>query len=123
MNYPTDTSVTDSIVNHTDSWRTVFYLLTPYIYDDRPGQEGEVLCGPGKDRFLELNVNPTPRISTSLEDTILCDGDRAFFPITNHVTTYPGTKVVYDLDVDYAPGEVAAAPITPDGDLDPQQHG
>ncbi|MFH0756463.1 MAG: DUF2341 domain-containing protein [Bacteroidota bacterium] len=110
-----DHDIRDSISNTSDIWKSVFYRITPYIYDTRPGHENTQLCGPGKDTLIEIYINPTPRITVEIEDSILCDGARVEFSITNEVTTYDSTEVVYGLNIQFDSDSVSGV-ITPNGE-------
>ncbi|RKZ57895.1 MAG: hypothetical protein DRQ44_15270, partial [Gammaproteobacteria bacterium] len=93
-------SITDSLVNTTDRYRQVDYGFWPYIYDTRPGHEND-RCGPGEEQYISLYVNPTPRISVDIEDSILCDGGRTNITVDDEVVTFPGTDVVYGFNVNF----------------------
>ena len=99
-------SITDSLVNTTNRYRQVDYGFWPYIYDTRPGHEND-RCGPGEAQYIPLYINPTPRISVDIEDSILCDGGRTNITVDDEVITFPGTDVVYGFNVNFNSGLVS----------------
>ena len=57
--------------------------------------------------YISVFVNPTPRISVDIEDSILCDGGRTVITVDGEVITFAGTDVVYGFNVDFNSGLVS----------------
>ena len=104
--------VMDSLVNNLATHKPVKYGFWPYIYDTRPGKEGQRLCS-GEDTIRIIQVNPTPEISVTLIDSILCHGETAFLSTSPEVNPYV-FNVVFGLDVDYDSDSVTGS-VTPNG--------
>ncbi|MFN8206904.1 MAG: hypothetical protein U0T82_05775 [Bacteroidales bacterium] len=81
----------------------VTYTFRPRIDDPRNG--GIPFCDNGKDTTLTIYVNPTPRMSVSVPDTIICDSSDVNITVNDGLLGVQGTKV-YQLTTTNASGNV-----------------
>ncbi len=94
-------ALTDNIVNTTNDVQTVGYRFIPHI---RPG-DGDDDCADGVEVFLEIKINPRPRILVDA-DLELCYEQPATFDITNLNIVNPGATWYYNLDPVVYPGGI-----------------
>ncbi|MCG8411609.1 MAG: gliding motility-associated C-terminal domain-containing protein, partial [Bacteroidales bacterium] len=95
-------TITDSLTNIGDTARLVTYTITPRIYG---------LCDL-EDTVVNIWVNPSPKISVSSIDTILCDSSDITFNITSLSGNIIGNKYYY-LETTYTSGNILG--VTSDG--------
>ncbi|MFN8206906.1 MAG: PKD-like domain-containing protein [Bacteroidales bacterium] len=101
--YTADLDISDNLINLTNQVQVVTYTFRPRINDPRNG--GIPFCDNGKDTTLTIYVNPTPRMSVSVPDTIICDSSDVNITVNDGLLGVQGTKV-YQLTTTDAGGNV-----------------
>ena len=95
--YPSGTDITDQLINPTNSVQEVIYHFKARIKDIRPGHEG-FFCDQGGDTAITVYVQPTPRLSVSIADTIVCDSATIDITVNDlNGNVSGGTTKVYQL--------------------------
>ncbi len=100
--YASGTDITDTLVNLTNQFQVVTYNFKAKIRDDR---NGTVYCDQGGDTTIIIYINPTPRLSVSVPDTIFCDSSEVTITVNDELLGVQGTKV-YELSTTDAGGNV-----------------
>ena len=96
------TAIVNQLINTTNVVQTVTYNFRYRLNDPRNG--GIPFCDHGVDTTITVYVNPTPRFTVEIADTIVCDSTT----ITLELPIYwamLGDKV-YDLTTTYTPGAI-----------------
>jgi gliding motility-associated-like protein len=91
--YPLNYSIASIHTNHSNEYQVINYSFIPKIYDGRPGKD-EIKCA-GEVTDVNIYINPTPRISIAVDDTIYCNESSVEF-IVNSSTT----KILGELEFD-----------------------
>ena len=95
--YPAGQDITNQLINPTNSVQAVTYLFKARIRDDRPGHIGN-FCDQGGDTTIVIYVNPTPRLSVSVPDTVVCDSSTVTITVNDlNGNVAGGTTKVYQL--------------------------
>ncbi|MCJ7449331.1 MAG: gliding motility-associated C-terminal domain-containing protein, partial [Bacteroidales bacterium] len=111
--YPAGQDITNQLINPTNSVQAVTYLFKARIRDDRPGHVGN-FCDQGGDTTIVIYVNPTPRLSVSVPDTVVCDSSTVTITVNDlNGNVHGGTTKVYQLTTTN-PGGVLN--VQPDGE-------
>ena len=98
---PAGTDFTDQLVNLTNEVQTVQYRFKARIND--PG----INCESGTDTIITVYVQPTPRLSVAIADTIVCDSTIINIAVTDgNGNVHPSTTKVYQLTTTDAGGNV-----------------
>jgi gliding motility-associated-like protein len=111
--YPADTDLTDNLVNLTNEVQTIQYTFKARIRDNRPGAPFGY-CNTGGDTTLTIYLNPTPRMSVSVADTILCDSTALNITVDDNLLGVQGLKV-YELTTTFNP--LAVEGVTASGEF------
>ncbi|MFN2378917.1 MAG: PKD-like domain-containing protein [Bacteroidales bacterium] len=109
--YPITEDVTDQLINLTQEVQTVIYNFRYRLNDSRNG--GAPFCDHGVDTTITVYVNPTPRFTVEIADTIVCDSTTITLDVTDLLGNVQGDKV-YDLTTTYNPAAVTG--VSPDGE-------
>jgi gliding motility-associated-like protein len=109
--YAAGTDISDQLVNHSIQVQTVTYNFKARIRDPRGPATG--YCDQGKDTSITIYVNPTPRLSVDVADTIYCDSSTVNISVTDQILGVLGTKV-YELTTTYDSDSLSG--VTPDGE-------
>ncbi len=88
-------NLTDDLTNNSFEYQVINYYFTPKIKDTRPGK-GDMKCG-GEETTVDIYLNPTPRISIAVVDTIYCNESTVEF-LVNSVTTKVLGTLEFDID-------------------------
>jgi gliding motility-associated-like protein len=102
--YTASTDISDQLINLTSEVQTVTYHFKARIRDDRTGNNFGY-CDQGGDTLLTLYINPTPRLSVSIPDTIVCDSSTISITVNDLNGSTQGAKV-YELTTTDAGGTV-----------------
>ena len=94
--YLSNQSITDLLLNSSDTVQVITYRLTARIRDDRAGQGGE-FCDKGSDTTILVLLNPTPRLDYTLLEDSLCYNDG--FTIITDSAVYATHQLFFELDV------------------------
>ncbi|MFZ5939979.1 MAG: gliding motility-associated C-terminal domain-containing protein, partial [Bacteroidota bacterium] len=97
------TDITNQLINTTNTVQEVSYHFTYRLNDPRSGNTP--FCDHGIDTTITVYVNPTPRFTVTIADTIVCDSTVITLEVTDGLGAVQGTKV-YDLQTTYTPGAV-----------------
>ena len=90
--------ITDNFFNPTNSEQTVTYTITPV---------SPLGCNNGPARLVEIFINPTPRLSVSVPDTVVCDSSTVTITVNDlNGNVAGGTTKVYQLTTTDAGGQV-----------------
>ena len=95
---------TDQVRNLTDQPQTVVYRFKPVILDPR-GDGSLAECNQGGDTTIVITINPTPRLTVSVPETIYCDSSTVSFTVTDGLTSSTGAQV-YSVYRDYIDTDV-----------------
>ena len=95
---------TDQVRNLTDQPQTVVYRFKPVILDPR-GDGSLAECNQGGDTTIVITINPTPRLTVSVPETIYCDSSTVSFTVTDGLTSSTGAQV-YSVYRDYSDTDV-----------------
>jgi gliding motility-associated-like protein len=109
--YMAGTSIINTLINNTNLVQEVTYHFKARIRDDRPGHSGS-FCDQGGDTTITVYVNPTPRFTVTVDDTVVCDLSTVVLNVTDLLGSVLGGKV-YDLTTTYTPGAVTG--VMPNG--------
>ncbi len=109
--YGIDHDITDQLINTTNQVQTVTYHLSYQIRDDRSGTNFGY-CDHGIDTSITIYVNPTPRFTVSVPDTIVCDSTEITLDVVDGLGAVEGAKV-YELTTSQSGGITG---IEPDGE-------
>ena len=77
--------VTDQLINLTHEVQTVIYNFRYRLNDSRNG--GIPFCDHGVDTTITVYVNPTPRFTVKIADTIVCDSTTITLDVTDLLGT------------------------------------
>ncbi|MCJ7446672.1 MAG: DUF2341 domain-containing protein, partial [Bacteroidales bacterium] len=81
--------ITDNFFNPTNSEQTVTYTISPV---------SPLGCNDGPARLVEIFINPTPRLSVSVPDTVVCDSSTVTITVNDlNGNVHGGTTKVYQL--------------------------
>jgi len=108
--YIAGTPIVNTLINLTNEVQAVTYHFKARIRDDRPGHLGS-FCDHGVDTTITVYVNPTPRFTVSIADTIVCDSTTITLNVADLLGAVEGTKV-YDLTTVYTAGAVLGVEAT-----------
>jgi ribosomal protein S15P/S13E len=98
--------ISNQLINLTNQVQTVTYHFKARIRDDRLGHIGS-FCDQGGDTTLTIYVNPTPRLSVSVPDTIVCDSVNLVITVDDlNGVVHGSTTKVYQLTTTDAGGNV-----------------
>ena len=97
------TAIVDQLINTTNVVQAVTYNFRYRLNDPRNG--GIAFCDHGVDTTITVYVNPTPRFTVSIADTIVCDSTTITLNVADLLGAVEGTKV-YDLTTTYTAGAV-----------------
>ena len=104
--YLAGTPITNTLINTTNAVQVVTYHFKARIRDDRPGREG-FFCDQGGDTTITVYVQPTPRLTVSIPDTIVCDSTEINITVNDGNGDVAGsTTKVYELTTTDAGGAV-----------------
>ncbi|MBE0673318.1 MAG: gliding motility-associated C-terminal domain-containing protein, partial [Bacteroidales bacterium] len=110
--YIAGTPITNTLINLTNEVQAVTYHFKARIRDDRPGHVGN-FCDQGGDTTITVYVNPTPRFTVTVDDTVICDLSNVVLDVTDLLGNVLGGKV-YDLTTTYTAGAVTG--VSPNGE-------
>jgi hypothetical protein len=106
-------SVQDSLVNNDTVFQNFAqYRLVPGILDIREGRNKNCWTEV-EDTLFNLIINPTPKVSVTLADNILCDSEPSDFAFSNGVQLAYNQNLVYNLLTSYD-GASVLGNVTPD---------
>ncbi len=97
--------VQDSMINLDNEAVKVVYQFKPLILDTRPG--GSVNCKTEPPIEIEIWINPTPLLSVSIEDTIVCDSAWINIEVTDELDFVKNAEKIYRLYLEYDDGSVS----------------
>ncbi len=106
--YGIDHDITDQLINTTNQVQTVTYHLSYQIRDDRSGTNFGY-CDHGIDTSITIYVNPTPRFTVSVPDTIVCDSTEITLDVVDGLGAVEGAKV-YELTTSQSGGITGIEP-------------
>ena len=95
------TAIVDQLINTTNVVQAVTYNFRYRLNDPRNG--GIAFCDHGVDTTITVYVNPTPRFTVTIADTIVCDSTTITLNVADLLGAVEGTKV-YDLTTTYTAG-------------------
>ncbi|MDM7972640.1 MAG: hypothetical protein QUT27_06260, partial [candidate division Zixibacteria bacterium] len=108
--YPAGTDITNQLINPTSAVQTVIYHFKARIRDDRPGHIGN-FCDQGGDTTITVYVQPTPKLSVSIADTIVCDSTTITITVDDlNGNVHQNTTKVYQLTTTNAGGVIGVQP-------------
>jgi gliding motility-associated-like protein len=108
--YPAGTDIDDQLINPTNAVQTVIYHFKARIRDDRPGHIGN-FCDQGGDTTITVYVQPTPKLSVSIADTIVCDSTTINITVNDlNGNVHPATTKVYQLTITNPGGVLGVQP-------------
>jgi gliding motility-associated-like protein len=84
--------ISDVLINSTDSHQTVTYTFRPYIQ----GKPGDPTCHDGIDITIVIHVEPTARVSHTLANDELCNGDDVNIQLATVTVPYRGIEFNVD---------------------------
>ena len=108
-NIPMGTAIVDQLINTTNVVQAVTYNFRYRLNDPRNG--GIAFCDHGVDTTITVYVNPTPRFTVTIADTIVCDSTTITLNVADLLGAVEGTKV-YDLTTTYTAGAVLGVEAT-----------
>jgi hypothetical protein len=104
--YMAGTSIINTLINNTNLVQEVTYHFKARIRDDRPGHSGS-FCDQGGDTTITVYLQPTPRLTVSIPDTIVCDSSAINITVNDgNGAVAGGTTKVYQLTTTFTPGAV-----------------
>ena len=102
---PAGTDFSDLLINLTNTVQTVQYNFKARI------RHSGVDCESGTDTTLTIYVNPTPKLSVSIADTIVCDSTTITIDVTDlNGNVHPNTTKVYQLTTTNPGGVIGVQP-------------
>ncbi len=108
--YTAGQNIRDTLVNLSTEVQMVTYHFKARISDPR-GDGSVAYCSQGGDTSITVYVNPTPKLSVSISDTIFCDSSTVDISVTDLLLGVEGTKV-YELTTSYSTGQVEGVQLS-----------
>ena len=84
--------ISDLLTNNSDSHQTVTYRFSPYIQ----GKPGDPTCNAGIDTTIVIHLEPTAKVSHTLTNDELCNGDNVYFTLSTITVPYQGIEFNVD---------------------------
>ena len=84
--------ISDLLTNNSDSHQTVTYRFSPYIQ----GKPGDPTCNAGIDTTIVIHLEPTAKVSHTLTNDELCNGDSVYFTLSTITVPYQGIEFNVD---------------------------
>ena len=110
----------DDVRNMTDEIQTITYTFKPVILDPR-GDASILECNEGGATTIVITVNPTPRLTATIPETVYCDSTQIEFTVIDGLISSTGTQL-YSVFRDYDGDSVHIENETPGLD-DNQSYG
>ncbi|MCP4372168.1 MAG: hypothetical protein GY797_29230, partial [Deltaproteobacteria bacterium] len=89
----------DEVRNLTDEEQTITYTFKPVIIDPR-GDASIAECNEGGATTIVITVNPTPRLTATIPETVYCDSTQVEFTVTDGLISSTGPRL-YSVYRDY----------------------
>ena len=77
-------NISDVLTNNSDSHQTVTYRFSPYIQ----GKPGDPTCSNGIDTTIVIHLEPTAKVSHTLANDELCNGDNVLINLSTISVPY-----------------------------------
>ncbi|MGM0473888.1 MAG: gliding motility-associated C-terminal domain-containing protein [Bacteroidota bacterium] len=106
------TIVADSLVNLVNETEAISYFFRAIIEDTREGYSRD--CKNGTDTTIKIFVQPTPRFTAEIDETILCDSTWINISVTDQMDDIKYADNMYNLETDYNAGALTG--IQAEGD-------
>ncbi|MBE0666205.1 MAG: hypothetical protein IH593_00880, partial [Bacteroidales bacterium] len=90
-------NISDQLTNITNIYQTVTYRFMPYIQ----GKTGDPICFNGRDTTITVHIQPTARVTGSIVNDVLCNGDNVSISWTSPTTPYSGKEFNVTVVNDY----------------------
>ena len=85
-------NISDVLTNNSDSHQTVTYRFSPYIQ----GKPGDPTCSNGIDITIVIHLEPTAKVSHTLANDELCNGDNVLINLATVTVPYTGMEFNVD---------------------------
>jgi gliding motility-associated-like protein len=84
--------ISDLLTNNSDSHQTVTYRFSPYIQ----GKPGDPTCSNGIDTTIVIHLEPTAKVSHTLANDELCNGDNVLINLATVTNPFIGLEFNID---------------------------